>query len=228
MAATGPVGFRPTAEDDELIRAHRRPDESTTDVLRRALRALDRERWEQQARADMERIAASNEDLSDEPDDWFLDEDGQPVDRRGFVADQRRSSTQSAAHPVPRMFGMFAAEVRGSGLARSSMPSRLYGAASPEWLPLAAVDVRRQLAEARRRWEAAAEPVAGSGAFLITAINECRISTAAEDLTRGAESLCAELEQDVVSAVQSEDRSAPVPPKLARLRTAAARRARKR
>ena len=70
------IGFRPTAEDNEIIQAHKRPDESTSDVLRRALRALERERWTKQAREDMERIAASGEDLSDEPDDWGYDEDG--------------------------------------------------------------------------------------------------------------------------------------------------------
>lgn len=76
------VGFRPTAADNEIIQAHKRPDESTSDVLRRALRALDRERWQAEARADMERIAAGGEDLSDEPDDWGFDENGQPVDLR--------------------------------------------------------------------------------------------------------------------------------------------------
>jgi antitoxin ParD1/3/4 len=76
------IGFRPTREDAEIIQANKRPDESTADVLRRALRALDRERWEQLARKDMERIVASGEDLSDEPDDWGLDEHGQPIDLR--------------------------------------------------------------------------------------------------------------------------------------------------
>ncbi|MGW2672360.1 hypothetical protein ACWC5F_30455 [Streptomyces sp. NPDC001272] len=68
------VGFRPTPADNEIIQAHKRPEESTSDVLRRALRALDRQRWDDQARLDMERIAASNEDLSEEPDDWAEDE----------------------------------------------------------------------------------------------------------------------------------------------------------
>ncbi|MFF8867995.1 hypothetical protein ACF08B_38835 [Streptomyces sp. NPDC015139] len=77
------VGFRPSPEDNEIIQAHKRPDESTSDVLRRALRALDRERWDSQAREDMERIAASGEDLSDEPDEWGYDEDGAPADLRG-------------------------------------------------------------------------------------------------------------------------------------------------
>lgn len=77
------IGFRPTAADSEMIQAHKRPDESTSDVLRRALRALDREKWQVEARKDMERIAASGEDLSEEPDDWGFDGDGQPVDLRG-------------------------------------------------------------------------------------------------------------------------------------------------
>ncbi|MGW6865911.1 hypothetical protein [Streptomyces sp. NPDC054901] len=73
------VGFRPTPADEEIIQAHKRPEESTSDVLRRALRALDRQKWENQARQDMERIAASGEDLSDEPDAWTYDQDGKPV-----------------------------------------------------------------------------------------------------------------------------------------------------
>ncbi|MFE5523523.1 hypothetical protein ACFQ9Q_38275 [Streptomyces virginiae] len=75
------VGFRPTQADSEIINAHKRPEESTSDVLRRALRALDRQKWDEQARQDMERLAASGEDLSDEPDDWGYDVDGSPVDR---------------------------------------------------------------------------------------------------------------------------------------------------
>ncbi|MEU9575391.1 hypothetical protein AB0D62_37255 [Streptomyces massasporeus] len=76
------VGFRPTAADNDIIQAHKRPDESTSDVLRRALRALDREKWQAQAREDMQRIAASEEDLSAEPDEWGFDEAGEPVDLR--------------------------------------------------------------------------------------------------------------------------------------------------
>ncbi|MGY3199790.1 hypothetical protein [Streptomyces sp. TE5632] len=87
------IGFRPTPEDNEIIQAHKRPDESTSDVLRRALRALDRDRWEQQAREDMERIAASGEDLSDESDDWGFDEDGQLEDRRGEAESRPRVVT---------------------------------------------------------------------------------------------------------------------------------------
>ncbi|MER5871963.1 hypothetical protein [Streptomyces sp. NPDC002044] len=75
------VGFRPTRADSEIIDAHKRPEESTSDVLRRALRALDRQKWDDQARQDMERLAASTEDLSDEPDDWSYGIDGSPVDR---------------------------------------------------------------------------------------------------------------------------------------------------
>ncbi|MFF5968193.1 hypothetical protein ACFY64_31620 [Streptomyces collinus] len=77
------VGFRPTEADNEIIRGHKRPGESTSDVLRRALRALEREQWKTDARADMERIAASGEDLSEEPDEWGFDEAGELVDLRG-------------------------------------------------------------------------------------------------------------------------------------------------
>lgn len=45
-----------------------REGERKSDVIRRALRLLEREVWIAQARADAERIA--DEDLSDEPDAW--------------------------------------------------------------------------------------------------------------------------------------------------------------
>jgi hypothetical protein len=62
------VGFRPTEEDLRVIEANRRADEKTSDVIRRALRLLDREAWEERARADMHRLR--DEDLSAEPDAW--------------------------------------------------------------------------------------------------------------------------------------------------------------
>jgi Arc/MetJ-type ribon-helix-helix transcriptional regulator len=68
------VGFRPTEEDLRVIEANRRKDEKTSDVIRRALRLLDREAWEERARADMHRLCT--EDLSAEADAWEFDADG--------------------------------------------------------------------------------------------------------------------------------------------------------
>lgn len=68
------VGFRPTEEDLRVIDANRRKDEKTSDVIRRALRLLDREAWEARAREDMHRLRS--EDLSAEPDEWEYDADG--------------------------------------------------------------------------------------------------------------------------------------------------------
>jgi hypothetical protein len=68
------VGFRPTEEDLRVIEANRRHDEKTSDVIRRALRLLDREAWEERARADMHRL--KGEDLSAETDAWDYDDDG--------------------------------------------------------------------------------------------------------------------------------------------------------
>jgi antitoxin ParD1/3/4 len=65
------VGFRPTAEDLGLIEANRREGEKTSDVIRRALRLLDRAAWEDRARADMNRL--KDEDLSAEEDAWDYD-----------------------------------------------------------------------------------------------------------------------------------------------------------
>lgn len=76
------VGFRPTEDDAEIIQALKRPGEKTSDVLRRALRALERDEWQRQADIDMQAIAASGENLSDEPDEWGHDEAGNVVDRR--------------------------------------------------------------------------------------------------------------------------------------------------
>ncbi|MGY1722872.1 hypothetical protein [Blastococcus sp. SYSU DS0533] len=62
------IGFRPTEDDERIIREAMRDDERTADVIRRALRLLDREAWLARARADAERLA--DEDLSVETDDW--------------------------------------------------------------------------------------------------------------------------------------------------------------
>lgn len=66
MAKT--IGFRPTDEDERIIRQAMQGDERTADVIRRALRLLDREAWLARAREDAERLA--DEDLSREPDAW--------------------------------------------------------------------------------------------------------------------------------------------------------------
>lgn len=66
MAAT--IGFRPTDEDLRIIETAALEGETTSEVIRRALRLLDREAWVRQARADAERLA--DEDLNDEPDAW--------------------------------------------------------------------------------------------------------------------------------------------------------------
>jgi antitoxin ParD1/3/4 len=68
------VGFRPTEDDLRVIEANRREHEKTSDVIRRALRLLDREAWEERAREDMHRLRS--EDLSAEDDEWEYDADG--------------------------------------------------------------------------------------------------------------------------------------------------------
>lgn len=66
MATT--IGFRPTEEDERIIQAAIRPNERTSDVIRRALRLLEREVWLSRARVDAERLA--DEDLTSEADAW--------------------------------------------------------------------------------------------------------------------------------------------------------------
>jgi Arc/MetJ-type ribon-helix-helix transcriptional regulator len=62
------IGFRATPEDERIIQTAMREGERTSDVIRRALRLLEREVWLKQARADAERLA--DEDLSEEEDAW--------------------------------------------------------------------------------------------------------------------------------------------------------------
>ena len=62
------IGFRPTEDDERIMREAMRGDERTADVIRRALRLLDREAWLERARDDAERLA--DEDLSSEADAW--------------------------------------------------------------------------------------------------------------------------------------------------------------
>ncbi|MGQ0465969.1 MAG: hypothetical protein ACT4QG_11675 [Sporichthyaceae bacterium] len=63
-----PIGFRPTAEDERILREAAREGETTSDTLRRALRLLDHERWLVQFRADAETI--KDEDVNAEPEAW--------------------------------------------------------------------------------------------------------------------------------------------------------------
>jgi Arc/MetJ-type ribon-helix-helix transcriptional regulator len=66
MATT--IGFRPTEEDERIIETAMREGERTSDVIRRALRLLEREVWLSRARSDAERL--TDEDLSEERDAW--------------------------------------------------------------------------------------------------------------------------------------------------------------
>lgn len=62
------IGFRPTPEDERILREAARPGEKTSDTLRRALRLLDHERWLEKFREDAETLR--DEDLNAEPDAW--------------------------------------------------------------------------------------------------------------------------------------------------------------
>jgi len=65
---TTTIGFRPTGDDQRILRSAARPGETTTDTIRRALRLLDQQVWEEQLRRDAGRIA--EEDLNAEPEAW--------------------------------------------------------------------------------------------------------------------------------------------------------------
>ncbi len=64
----GSIGFRPTEDDERILREAGQPGETTSDTLRRALRLLDHERWLTQFRADAEGL--KNEDVNAEPETW--------------------------------------------------------------------------------------------------------------------------------------------------------------
>jgi antitoxin ParD1/3/4 len=66
MATT--ITFRPTPDDERIIERARHGSENTTDVIRRALRLLDREAWLEQFRIDAAELA--DEDLNAEEDAW--------------------------------------------------------------------------------------------------------------------------------------------------------------
>jgi hypothetical protein len=60
--------FRLTTEDEKILNTAMRQNERPSDVIRRALRLLEREMWLTQARSDAGHLA--NEDLSQEQDAW--------------------------------------------------------------------------------------------------------------------------------------------------------------
>ncbi|UNX53638.1 hypothetical protein MF406_11630 [Georgenia sp. TF02-10] len=62
------IGFRPTPDDERILREAALSGESTSDTLRRALRLLDHERWLARFRADAE--ALRGEDVSTDPPAW--------------------------------------------------------------------------------------------------------------------------------------------------------------
>lgn len=64
-----PIGSRPTAGDERILRAAALPGETTSDPLRRALRLLDHDQWLARFRVEADGLA--DEDLTAEPDAWW-------------------------------------------------------------------------------------------------------------------------------------------------------------
>ncbi|WP_405812669.1 MULTISPECIES: hypothetical protein [unclassified Streptomyces] len=197
------VGFRPTPADNEIIQAHKRPEESTSDVLRRALRALDRQKWDEQARRDMERIAASGEDLSDEPDDWSEQDEEHPAGPLPFVEAVLRKLQETDGVSVRRI------ATRVHGVAVPSVPASV---------PVAWQEQGRDSAAARNllvSTSALASGLEASGAGYRTLLAE------------QARALMERME-DTEGAAHAPEKSRPPSMKLARLHAARARRAGKR
>jgi hypothetical protein len=72
----------------------------------------------------MERIAASGEDLSEEPDEWGLDDSGQLVDLR---SDEPREDASKAA-PEPFSVDEALTRLRDAGMVAASRPALRSGA----------------------------------------------------------------------------------------------------
>lgn len=66
MAST--LGFRPTPDDERILREAARPGESRSDVLRRALRLLDHDAWLAQFHRDAEGL--KHEDVNADTEAW--------------------------------------------------------------------------------------------------------------------------------------------------------------
>lgn len=65
------IGFRANAEDERIIRAAMRENERPSDVIRRALRVLQRDTWQERVRrSSRDARRQDGEDLSDEQDGW--------------------------------------------------------------------------------------------------------------------------------------------------------------
>lgn len=62
------IGFRPTEQDERILRKATRAGETVSDTLRRAIRLLDYDEWLHQARGDA--LSLTNEKLNDEPEAW--------------------------------------------------------------------------------------------------------------------------------------------------------------
>lgn len=62
------IGFRPTSDDLRILRVAKRPGESTSDTIRRALRLLEHRQWLEEFEEDAEGLA--DENLADEPEAW--------------------------------------------------------------------------------------------------------------------------------------------------------------
>jgi hypothetical protein len=77
------IGFRPTADDRRILDAATRDGETTTDVIRRALKLLEHKAWQDQALTDMARLA--EEDLNAD-----LDADGVSPEVAAWRADLER------------------------------------------------------------------------------------------------------------------------------------------
>lgn len=67
-AMPAPIRFRPTPDDERILREAGQPGESTSDTLRRALRLLEHERWLTRFRADAENLKGEN--VNTEPEAW--------------------------------------------------------------------------------------------------------------------------------------------------------------
>lgn len=64
------INFRANPHDEQLLARLQHRGESTSDLIRRALAALEQIEWEREAQRAAQAIMASGENLGDEPDAW--------------------------------------------------------------------------------------------------------------------------------------------------------------
>lgn len=183
----------------------------------------------------MERIAASGEDLSDEPDDWGYDEDGKTVDLRDSAVADPLAPANDGTGEVSLLWiepkadpgsslsthsSFFTPQIKAIQGASNLFTTKMPSMSKTEWSKFS------------RALEQITDPVRGlviTAAALEGCALEMKPPKKGTDPEFEAAIAGLGLHTDAAAARPAEPKEhTPTPPKLARLRAAAARRASKR